>query len=160
MVEQFGLAMMPRVFHCAMSCGLHSGTTSGTSASILKWLVLSMTTAPLAAANLAYFSDTDPPALKNAISISCSSKTVSVSSTTLWLLPLNSIWVPALFALASGSSSPTGKSTSSITRKSSSPTAPVAPTTATLNFLIFGSFLFLAFYFSVGKAALRQTYLA
>ena len=83
MVEQFGLAIMPRFFHIAMSLGLHSGTTSGISLSILKWLVLSITTAPLSAANLANFSETEPPALKNAISISCSLKTFSVSSFTL-----------------------------------------------------------------------------
>ena len=44
MVEQFGLAMMP-LFQ-AMSWGLTSGTTSGTSGSILQALLLSTTVTP------------------------------------------------------------------------------------------------------------------
>ncbi len=47
-VEQLGLAMIPRCF--MMSCGLTSGTTSGTSGSMRKALELSTTTAPAAAA--------------------------------------------------------------------------------------------------------------
>ncbi len=47
-VEQLGLAMIPRCF--MMSCGLTSGTTSGTSGSMRNALELSTTTAPAAAA--------------------------------------------------------------------------------------------------------------
>ena len=49
MVVQFGLAMMLRGWFFA-ACGLISGTTSGTSASIRKADELSITTAPAAAA--------------------------------------------------------------------------------------------------------------
>ncbi len=48
MVEQFGLAMIPRCLR--MSWGFTSGTTRGTSGSIRKALELSTTTAPAAAA--------------------------------------------------------------------------------------------------------------
>ena len=45
--------------------------------------MLSITTAPASTANFANFSETLPPALKNAISISFSSKQVSVNSKTV-----------------------------------------------------------------------------
>src|SRR5208283_4802099 len=48
MVEQLGLAMIPSFQ--ATSCGLTSGTTSGTFGSMRKALELSTTTAPAAAA--------------------------------------------------------------------------------------------------------------
>lgn len=47
-----------------ISSGLHSGTTKGTSLCILKWLVLSITTAPLLAASGANFSEIDPLSTK------------------------------------------------------------------------------------------------
>ena len=59
-VEQFGLAMIPLFF--SISSELTSGTTSGTSLSILKALLLSITITPLDAAIGAYFLDTSPPA--------------------------------------------------------------------------------------------------
>ena len=66
MVEQFGLAMMPR---CASSAsGLTSLTTSGTSSFIRQREELSITVAP-AAANLgAHSPDVAPPAEKRAMS--------------------------------------------------------------------------------------------
>ena len=60
-VEQFGLAMMPRLKCCAIASGLTSGTTSGTSGSMRKREVLSMTTAPAFAARGANTSDTLAP---------------------------------------------------------------------------------------------------
>ena len=59
--------MMPLCF--AMSAALISGTTSGTSASILKALELSMTTHPALAAIGANSLEMLPPALKRAMSI-------------------------------------------------------------------------------------------
>ena len=94
MVEQFGLAMMP-LFH-AMSCGFTSGTTRGTSLSILHWLLLSTTVTPWAAAIGANFSLVDPPAEKRAISIGLS-KECSVSSSTVYSFPLNVSVFPADF---------------------------------------------------------------
>ena len=52
--------MIPLFF--SISSELTSGTTSGTSLSILKALLLSITITPLDAAIGAYFLDTSPPA--------------------------------------------------------------------------------------------------
>src|SRR5476649_288483 len=46
MVEQLGLAMMPRRLYCAIAARFTSGTTSGTSGSMRQYEVLSITTAP------------------------------------------------------------------------------------------------------------------
>ena len=132
MVEQLGLAIIPLSSQSSISSGFTSGTTKGTASIILKCEVLSITTAPDSTAYFAYFSEILPPAEKKAMSILRPSKTVSVNSSILWFLPLNSIIDPAEFALASGNKFPIGNLTSSKTLKSSSPTAPLAPTTATL----------------------------
>src|SRR5690606_12688566 len=90
-VEQLGLAMIPLWF--LISCAFTSGTTKGTSGSIRNALVLSITTAPLLTASGASFLDTDPPAEKNAISIP--SKLSGLASCTVYVVPWNSISVPA-----------------------------------------------------------------
>src|SRR5919205_1078247 len=56
-VEQFGLAMMLRVLKSRSASRLTSGTTSGTSGSMRKCEVLSITTHPRAAALGAYFAE-------------------------------------------------------------------------------------------------------
>src|SRR5450631_2437752 len=61
------------------------------------------------------------------------SKLSSVRLCTTKGLPRNTTIRPSLRALASGRSSVTGKPRSSSTRSIMAPTAPVAPTTATLN---------------------------
>ena len=65
-VEQLGLAMIP-LFQ-AMSWGLTSGTTSGTSGSIRKALELSTTTAPAAAAIGLHSRETPPGVLERTMS--------------------------------------------------------------------------------------------
>ena len=62
MVEQLGLAIIPLCF--LISCGLTSGTTKGTSGSILQALLLSTTTAPALAAIGANSLLTDPEVLE------------------------------------------------------------------------------------------------
>ena len=96
-MEQLGLAMMP-LFHL-MSSGLTSGTTRGTSGSILHALELSITTTPLDAAIGANFSLVEPPAENSAISISLS-KEFSVNSSITYSLPMNVTLEPALRAEA------------------------------------------------------------
>ena len=94
-MEQLGFAMIP-LFHL-ISSGLTSGTTRGTSGSILHALELSTTTTPLEAAMGANFSLVEPPAEKSAMSISLSNE-FSVSSSMIYSLPINSIFCPALLA--------------------------------------------------------------
>ena len=96
-VLQLGLAMMPL---CLWICsGLTSGTTSGMPSFMRKALVLSTTTAPAATAAGANSLLIAPPAEKKAI---CTPLKLSlVSSSTVYVLPANSIFLPALLALAS-----------------------------------------------------------
>ncbi len=69
MVEQLGLAMMRRLRKPARACGFTSGTTSGTSGSMRKWLVLSITTQPAAAARGAWTAETAAPGLNRPMSV-------------------------------------------------------------------------------------------
>ena len=70
MVEQFGLAMMPRLAKRFSACGFTSGTTSGTSGSMRNWLVLSITTQPAAAARGACTAETAAPG-ENSAEVAC-----------------------------------------------------------------------------------------
>ena len=90
MVEQFGLAMMPLCF--AISSGLISGITSGTSGSMRKVEELSMTTAPRFAASGARVLLMLPPA-KRAMSIF--SKDSGFASSTVYSFPFTSTFFPA-----------------------------------------------------------------
>ena len=130
MVEQFGLAMMPRRMRPS-ACGLTSGTTSGTSGSMRNWLVLSMTVQPEAAARGACTAETAAPGLNSPMSQPAKSN-VSRLRTLSTVLSPNEISLPAERGEARATSSPTGKSRCASVLMISRPTAPVAPTTATL----------------------------
>jgi hypothetical protein len=84
MVEQFGLAMMSgcslALKQSAARSGLTSGTTSGTSFSMRKALVLSIITAPAAAAAGAYFFEIEAPAEESTISTPLNDFSVSTST--------------------------------------------------------------------------------
>src|SRR6056297_1072126 len=92
MVEQFGLAIMP-LFQ-EMSSAFTSGTTRGTSGSILHALLLSTTVTPLDAAIGANFLLVSPPAENSAMSMSLS-KEFSLSSSTVYVSPLQVRILPA-----------------------------------------------------------------
>ncbi len=128
MVEQFGFAIIP--WWCAQASGLISGITSGTAGSMRNAEELSTTTAPACAARGPYVFEIPPPALKNAISISA--KLSSVSSFTSTSRPANGIFLPSERADASRCNSEIGNCRSPKQRRNSTPTAPVAPTIATL----------------------------
>src|SRR5690606_15265688 len=136
MVEQFGLAMMPRG-RWRNAPGLTSATTSGTSSSRRKAEEWSITTAPAAANFGAYCRDTSPPAENRAKSTPEGSN-VARSRTSTSSLP-NATSPPAERSLARATSSETGNLRSASTDNMVSPTAPVAPTTATLNCFISGN---------------------
>src|SRR5690606_31962079 len=133
MVEQLGLAMIPRGRSRAAS-GLTSATTGGTSSSCRSAVELSITTAPTAANFGAYSLETLPPAENSAMSIPAGSN-VARSSTTILRAP-NSAFSPAERSLASRCSRSIGKSRSARIFSMVSPTAPVAPTTATFTVLL------------------------
>src|SRR3546814_434294 len=136
MVEQLGLAMMPRG-RCFAASGLTSLTTSGTSASWRKAEELSITTAPAAANFGAYSFETAPPAENSAMSTPAGSK-LARSWTSTSSSP-KATYPPADRSLASATISPTGNPRSASTDSITSPTAPVAPTTATLYCLLIDS---------------------
>ena len=126
-VEQFGLAIIPL---CRFtSCGLTSGTTSGTSGSMRNALELSITTAPALTAAGTRRLLISPPALKKVTSTP--SKAFSSRMPTWTLRPEKGTRVPAERSEASGLSSVTVNFRSSSTFSISLPTAPVAPATAT-----------------------------
>src|SRR3546814_6118927 len=121
MVEQLGLAMMPRG-RCFAASGLTSLTTSGTSASWRKAEELSITTAPAAANFGAYSFETAPPAENSAMSTPAGSK-LARSWTSTSSSP-KATYPPADRSLASATISPTGHSRSASTDSITSPTAP------------------------------------
>ena len=96
-----------------------------------KWLELSITTQPFAAAIGANLALVAPPAEKSAIS-NPSLKEVSVSSRQIYFSPMKSISLPAERADENRVYSQFGKHFSSKTFKNVRPTMPVAPTTAIL----------------------------
>jgi hypothetical protein len=102
---------------------------SGTSASIRNADELSITAAPARCAMGANCVAVPAPALKKASSMPA--KEFCSSAATEKSFPRNSKLFPAERGEASSRKSATGKSRRSITRSSSIPTAPVAPTIAT-----------------------------
>src|SRR4051812_15669228 len=128
MVEQFGLAMIPLCR--ATSCGLTSGTTRGTSGSIRKALELSTTTAPARAAIGLNWREIDAGVLDRTMSTPANAS--GVSGSIGYVSPANFTVLPALRSEARNLIAPTGNFRSSSRRIITSPTAPLAPTTATL----------------------------
>ncbi len=129
MVVQLGLATMPRGALNASS-PFTSGTTRGTSLSILKALELSIIRAPWRVIVSANSTDVLPPADTNATSTPLKSS-LCLSSLTVYSLPRNVYLRPALLCEPKSVSSSIGKFCSSSTRRNSCPTAPLAPTIAT-----------------------------
>src|SRR5437762_11941187 len=126
-VEQFGLATMPRWALAASP--FTSGTTSGTAGSMRNALDLSTTTQPRRTASGANRRDVPLPAENSARSKP--SRASAVSSRTSSLPPSNSTCDPAERADANATTSEAGKPRSTRIESTSGPTAPVAPTTAT-----------------------------
>src|SRR5436305_8199687 len=125
---QFGLATMPFFAWCSCS-GFTSGTTSGQSGSMRHAEELSTTIAPAFAAIGEYSLLTEPGVLLNTI---CTPANASGrSGSTVYGFPANSTVLPALFSEARNLIDLTGKLRSASTFRIRSPTAPVAPTTAT-----------------------------
>ncbi len=131
MVEQFGLAMMLRLANLRRSPGFTSGTTSGTSGSMRKWLVLSITTQPAAAARGAWMAEIEAPGLNRPISVPVKSNVSRLRTVSTFFSP-KEISAPAERPEASAMTSEAGKLRSTRVLMISRPTAPVAPTTATL----------------------------
>ena len=107
---------------------VNSGTTSGTESSCRNAEELSTTTQPAAAATGANSFEMEPPALNRAMSIPLNES--FVSSCTVTSLPWKGRVLPADRAEASKVRRPTGNRRRSRTLSISTPTAPVAPTTA------------------------------
>src|SRR4051794_24705126 len=123
-VVQFGLATMLRGA-LAISSGLTSLTTSGTSASIRNALELSTTSAPASANRAAHSRDRVAPALNSA-----RSKPLTDSSLSSWQTSPSSSSRPTLRSLANATSS-ASPNRSWARRRRMVPTAPVAPMMAT-----------------------------
>ncbi len=123
-VEQFGLAISPR---CSSSAsGLTSETTSGISGSRRQRDELSTTTAPASTKRGAHSPDVEPPALNSARSKPWMVSSASARQGT----PSSSR--PTDRSEANGTTSAAGKPRSRSFARMTVPTAPVAPTTATL----------------------------
>src|SRR5262249_15579371 len=128
MVEQLGLATMPLGIDLSAP-GLTSGTTRGTSGSIRQALELSMTMAPALAAIGLLSRLTDAGVLERTI---CTPANASGEIGSIaYFLPLNSMLLPALRDDARNLTDAKGNLRSIKTWRMTSPTAPVAPTTAT-----------------------------
>ena len=127
-VEQFGLAMIP-LWPSAAS-GLTSATTSGTSSSIRKWLVLSTTTAPASTKRGAHSALIDPPAEERTRSRPWIES--SLSSRQMSSVPFHSISRPTERSEANGTTSAAGNFRSASSSRIVVPTSPVAPRTPTL----------------------------
>ncbi len=128
-VVQLGLAMIPRG-RIRTACGLTSGTTSGTSGSIRNVPELSTTTAPLAAARGAHCSATSSGTSNMATSTP--SKASSVSATTSVSSPRTASLRPAERGEAISRISPQISARWDRIWRMTVPTAPVAPTTASV----------------------------
>src|SRR5438105_13386727 len=129
MVEQLGLAMIPFGIR-ASAPAFTSGTTSGTSGSMRQALELSTTTAPARAAIGLYSRLTSAGVLDRTISTPANAS--GARRSTEYDLPRKSMLLPALRSEARNLIVRQGKSRSIRTCRMISPTAPVAPTTATL----------------------------
>src|SRR5699024_8334622 len=131
-VVQFGLAMMPLGAFFASS-PLTSATTSGISGSLRKADELSITVAPAAAKRSACAREVAPPAENSAMSIPArSASEVAATSSTTMSSPRKGRVVPAERAEAKKRTFSAGKSRSSRSRRMTTPTCPVAPTTASV----------------------------
>src|SRR5579872_4558105 len=109
---------------------LTSGTTSGTSGSMRQALLLSMTIAPALAAIGLVSRLTDAGVLLRTMSTPTNASGRMAS--TGYDLPLKTRGLPALRSEARNLMARKGNECSSSTCRMTSPTAPVAPTTATL----------------------------
>mmetsp|Transcript_10748 Transcript_10748/g.17086 ORF Transcript_10748/g.17086 Transcript_10748/m.17086 type:complete len:222 (+) Transcript_10748:593-1258(+) len=135
-VVQFGLAI--RSFPL-MAAGFTSGTTSGMSSSYRKALELSMTTVlPLAMIcgenSLLKSPDTAISTKSHACAASTENSSTSISPKAVW------IFLPADRSEASRTNLDSGNLRSWRTCTISSPTAPVAPTTATIEAMLMNLF--------------------
>ena len=129
-VEQLGFATIPSCQ--ARSSGFTCETTSGMSGSIRQALELSMTVQPRFAASGASSFDVPPPALKSAMSIPSNASGVA-SSTVMSPQPGTATVLPAERSDASRRRVVIGNRFSRRTCVMVRPTAPVAPTTATVS---------------------------
>src|SRR5947209_7080047 len=129
MVEQFGLATIPFGMRRSASA-FTSGTTSGTSGSMRQALELSMTTAPALAAIGLYSRLMEAGVLDRTISTPANAS--GRIGSMLYDLPWKSIALPALRSEARNLIARTANWCSTRTCRIIAPTAPVAPTTATL----------------------------
>ena len=109
--------------------GFTSGTTSGTSGSIRKWLELSMTIGPAAPIFSPQALEIAPPALISTMSTVEKSNVSRSSQRRIWAP--NETSTPMDLRLAMACILSTGNLTSSRMLNISRPTLPVAPTTAT-----------------------------
>ena len=123
--------MMFRRPNFASACGFTSGTTSGTSGSMRKWLVLSITTHPAAAARGACTAETAAPGENSPIFQPRKSKVSRLRTVSTFFSP-NDTSCPVDRPDASAATSSAGNFRSASVFSISRPTAPVAPTTATL----------------------------
>src|SRR5262249_53556104 len=129
MVEQLGLATMPLGMR-SRAWALTSGTTSGTSGSMRQALELSMTMAPARAAMGLYSRLIDAGVLDSTMSMPANAS--GRSGSMVCFLPANSMDLPALRSEARNLMLRSGNWRSTSTCRMIPPTAPVAPTTATL----------------------------
>ncbi|CAB4832811.1 unannotated protein [freshwater metagenome] len=130
---QFGFEIIP-LGRFLISCGLTSGTISGTSASIRNAPELSTTTAPRAAAIGAHSAEISSGTSN--IATSMPSKASGDSATTVSSWPRHISFFPALRAEAIKRISPHTSLRSDKILSMTVPTAPVAPTTANDGFFI------------------------
>ena len=126
MVEQLGLAMI--LSEAVNLLAFISGMINFLEESIRQSDELSITTAPESANFGAHYNDIDPPAENKAISGLL--ETAVSKPTTLWDLPPQKTFFPTDFFEATGINSVYGKFLSDRTWSITSPTIPVAPTTA------------------------------
>src|SRR5215471_1921769 len=138
MVEQLGLATIP-LGMLRRASGLTSGTTSGTSGSMRQALELSTTIAPARAAIGENSRLIDAGVLDRTISTPANAS--GRNSSTGYDLPWDSIALPALRSEARNLMERRGNLCSLNTCRMISPTAPVAPTTATPGTTIQGPFV-------------------
>src|SRR5512140_1454123 len=132
-VVQFGFAMIPRCLYWPIASGLISGTTSGMSVSIRNAEELSTTTAPEAHAAAANSLLREAPAENRAMSISLNES--FERSSTGSSSPANFNRLPTARSDARRRRFLIGNFRSARICRKTSPTAPVAPATATLNHL-------------------------
>ena len=132
MVEQFGLAMMLRLPKLRSACGFTSGTTSGTSGSMRNWLVLSITMQPAAAARGACTAETEAPGENRPMSQPRKSKVSRFCTFSTCFSPNETSWPGRAAGRDARPPRRPGNFRSARVFSISRPTAPVAPTTATL----------------------------